>query len=163
RVLAVTVFAILAVFTVRTMVMAAYIDKDMATETIVYAQGTPDVPYAMTEIDELSRRLCSQNGTDDKVKINCDNGTIKVAYDDDSSWPFVWYLRNYKNAQFYGKTPGSPFDAEVVIVGDANENAVKPFLGNRYVKRNMRLVWWPDEGYKGLDWSKLFGGTDDSG
>lgn len=163
RVILVTLFAILALFTVRTMASAAYYNKDMATETIVYAQGTPDVPATMREIEELSNRLCAQTNPDLKVKINCDNGTIKVAYDDDSSWPFVWYLRDYKNAQFYGKTPGGPFDAEVVIVGDANEAAVKPFLGNRYTKREMRLVWWPDEGYKDMNWSKLLGSTDENG
>lgn len=163
RVIAVAFFVILAMFTVRTMASAAYYNKDMATETIVYAQGTPDVPATMNEIEQLSRRLCAQTNPDEKVKVNCDNGTIKVAYDDDSSWPFVWYLRDYKNAQFYGKTPGGPFDAEVVIVGDANEAAVKPFLGNRYTKREMRLVWWPDEGYKDMTWTKLFGGTDANG
>ncbi len=163
RVLAVTVFVILALFTVRTMASAAYYNKDMATETIVYAQGSPDVPATMREIEELSRRLCSQTDTDPKVELHCENGTIKVAYDDDSSWPFVWYLRDYKNAQFYGKSPGGPFDAEVVIVGDANEGAVKPFLGNRYFKRQLRLVWWPDESYKELNWTKLFGGIDENG
>ncbi len=163
RVLTAALFVIFALFTVRTMASAAYYNKDMATETIVYAQGTPDVPNTMREIEELSRRLCAQTNTDPKSKLNCDNGTIKVAYDDDSSWPFVWYLRDYKNAQFYGKTPGGPFDAEVVIVGDANESAVKPFLGNRYIKRQMRLVWWPDEAYKDLNWAKLFGGTDENG
>lgn len=163
RVALVTLFTLLALFTIRTMASAAYYNKDMATEVIVYAQGTPDVPNAMREIEELSRRLCSQTQPDAKVKLNCDNGTIKVAYDDDSSWPFVWYLRDYRNAQYYGKSPGAPFDAEVVIVGDANESAVKPFLGSRYLKRQMRLVWWPDEGYKNLDWAKLFGTTDEEG
>ncbi|TAH54187.1 MAG: TIGR03663 family protein [Chloroflexota bacterium] len=163
RVVAATIFAILALFTVRTMASAAYYNKDMATETIVYAQGTPDVPATMREIEELSRRLCAQTDPDAKIKINCDNGTIKVAYDDDSSWPLVWYLRNYKNAQYYGKSPNAPFDAEVVIVGDANEDKVKPFLGNRYIKREMRLVWWPDESYKDLNWLKLFGGEDENG
>jgi uncharacterized protein (TIGR03663 family) len=163
RVLAVTVFVILALFTLRTMASAAYYNKDMATEVLVYAQGTPDVPAAMREIEDLSQRLCAQTQTDAKVKVNCDNGKIKVAYDDDSSWPFVWYLRDYPNAQFYGKKPGGPFDAEVVIVGDANEEQVKPFLGNRYYKRQMRLVWWPAEDYKGLTWTKLFGGVDENG
>lgn len=163
RVVAVTVFAILALFTVRTMASAAYYNKDMATETIVYAQGTPDVPNAVQEIEELSRRLCSQPQTDVRTPIHCENGTIKVAYDDDSSWPLVWYLRNFRNQQFYGSSPGGPFDAEVVIAGDKNDTAIKPFVGNRYYKRAMRLVWWPDEGYKGLDWTKLFGGTDQDG
>ena len=70
---------------------------------------------------------------------------MKVAYDDDSSWPFVWYLRDFDNAQFYGKKPGSPFDAEVVIVGPANEASVKPLLGNKYYRRQYRLIWWPNQ------------------
>ncbi len=163
RVLLVTLFVIMALFTIRTTASAAYYNKDMATEVLVYAQGTPDVPAAMREIEALSQRLCAGNANDAKIQVNCENGKIKVAYDDDSSWPFVWYLRDYSNAQFYGKKPGGPFDAEVVIVGDANEAEVKPFLGNRYFKRQMRLVWWPVEDYKGLTWTKLLGGVDENG
>lgn len=163
RVLLVTLFIIMALFTIRATASAAYYNKDMATEVLVYAQGTPDVPAAMREIEALSQRLCAGNANDSKVKLNCDNGKIKVAYDDDSSWPFVWYLRDYPNAQYYGKKPGGPFDAEVVIVGDANKSEVKPFLGNRYLEREMRLVWWPVEDYKGLTWQKLLGGVDESG
>lgn len=159
----ITTFVILALFTVHTTALAAYQNSDLAVETLIYAQGTPDVPRAMSEIEQLSRRLCGQAGSDSKIKINCDNNTIKVAYDDDSSWPFVWYLRNYRNAQFYGKSPGAPFDAEVVIVGSANEAAVKPFLGNKYLRRQMRLIWWPDEAYKDLTWIKMFGGSDQDG
>lgn len=158
-----SLFVILALFTVHTTALAAYQNSDLAVETIIYAQGTPDVPNAMHEIDDLSRRLCAQAAPDAKIRINCDNNTIKVAYDDDSSWPFVWYLRNYRNAQFYGKSPGAPFDAEIVIVGSANESAVKPFLGNKYIRRSMRLIWWPDETYKDLTWGKLFGGKDQDG
>jgi uncharacterized protein (TIGR03663 family) len=163
RIALVTVFVILALFTIHTTALAAYQNSDLAVETLIYAQGTPDVPHAMSEIEQLSRRLCGQAAPDSKIKINCDNNTIKVAYDDDSSWPFVWYLRNYKNAQFYGKSPGAPFDAEVVIVGSANESAVKPFLGTKYIRRQMRLIWWPDETYKDLTWTRLFGGKDQDG
>ncbi|MGB8644518.1 MAG: flippase activity-associated protein Agl23 [Anaerolineae bacterium] len=163
RVTLATVFVILGLFTIHSMVLAAYVNSDVAVETIIYAQGTPDEPIAMREIEDLSRRLCAQASPDARPKINCDNGTIKVAYDDQSSWPFVWYLRNYRNAQYYGKAPGGPFDAEVVIVGPENEAAVKPFLGTRYYRRNMRLIWWPDENYKDLTWARLLGGKDASG
>ncbi len=163
RVALVTLFAIMALFTIHSTALAAYQNSDVAVETIIYAQGTPDVPNAMREIEELSRRLCAQAGSDNKVKVNCDNNTIKVAYDDESSWPFVWYLRNYRNAQFYGKSPNAPFDAEVVIAGPTNEAGVKPYLGSKYVRRNMRLIWWPNEFYKDLTWCKLFGGKDANG
>ncbi|MDE3092072.1 MAG: hypothetical protein KGJ80_22080, partial [Chloroflexota bacterium] len=123
RVVAVVSILVMAALTVRFAWMAVFIEPDVASETIIYAQGSHDVPIAMQEIDDLSRRLCAQTSPTKPVLVQCDNGTIKVAYDDASSWPFVWYLRNYRNAQFYGATPNAPFDAPVVIVGPKNEDA----------------------------------------
>jgi DNA-binding beta-propeller fold protein YncE len=117
---------------------------------MIYAQGSHDDALAIQEINDLSQRLCAQTFTGKQQTVQCDNGKIKVAYDDDSSWPFVWYLRNYTSAQFYGKTPSAPFDAPVVLVGSANQDAVKPFLGNKYISRQYKLIWWPLEGYKEL-------------
>ncbi|MBN1400291.1 MAG: TIGR03663 family protein, partial [Anaerolineae bacterium] len=116
RLFALSLLVILLALTVRFAWMASFINADLVTEFLVYAQGAPDVAFVTREIETLSRRLTG-------------GLHLKVAYDDDSSWPFVWYLRNFDNAQFYGKKPAGPFDAEVVIVGSANESAVKPFLG----------------------------------
>ena len=155
RIIAVTGVVVMVGLTIRFAVMSVYWAPDVASETMIYAQGSHDNVIAMDEIEELSRRLCSQAGGAGKTIIPCDNGTIKVAYDDDSSWPFVWYLRNYRNAQYYGATPGASFDAVVVIVGPKNEEAVKPFLGNKYVRRQYKLIWWPIEGYKDLSWERV--------
>ncbi|MBI4791022.1 MAG: TIGR03663 family protein [Chloroflexi bacterium] len=150
RVGALALVLLMAALTIRFAWMAVYINPDNAVETIIYAQGSHDNVTAMQEIYELSRRLCAQVAVGTTQPIHCDNGTIKVAYDDDSSWPFVWYLRNFRNAQYYGASPGAPFDAEVVIVGPKNEEQVRPFLGNKYTKRQYKLIWWPLEGYKDL-------------
>ncbi len=150
RVSSVAVVLLLAALTIRFAWMAVYIQPDVAAETMIYAQGSHDNVIAMREIEDLSRRLCSQVTAGRPQTIPCENGVIKVAYDDDSSWPFVWYLRNYRNAQYYGASPGAPFDAVVVIVGPKNEEAVKPLLGNKYVRRQYKLIWWPLEGYKDL-------------
>ena len=147
---------VMSALTIRFAWMAVFISPDVATETMIYAQGSHDNVTAMREIEDLSRRLCSQT-TAGKTVVPCDNGLIKVAYDDDSSWPFVWYLRNYRNAQFYGSTPGAPFDAPVVIVGPKNEESVKPLLGTKYVKRQYKLIWWPIEGYKDLSLERVLG------
>jgi sugar lactone lactonase YvrE len=149
-VVAVVFVIVLAALTVRFAWIAVFINPDVASETIIYAQGSHDDPIAMQEIDELSRRLCAQATPAKPLTGMCDNGMIKVAYDDDSSWPFVWYLRNYRNAQYYGASPNAPFDAPVVIVGPKNEEAVKPLLGTKYTKRVYKLIWWPLEGYKDL-------------
>jgi uncharacterized protein (TIGR03663 family) len=132
RVILVSLFIILSMLTVRVAWMASFINADLATEFLVYAQGTPDVALVSEEIERMSRRLTG-------------GLHMKVAYDDDSSWPFVWYLRKFDNAQFYGKKPAGPFDAEVVLVGPPNESAVKPLLGNNYYRRQYRLIWWPNQ------------------
>jgi uncharacterized protein (TIGR03663 family) len=123
---------VLAAATLRFAWMATFTNAAMATEFLVYAQGAPDTAIVTRELEDLSKRLTG-------------GLHMTVAYDDDSSWPFVWYLRNFDQAQFYGKQPAGPFDADVVIVGPANEAAVKPFLGNRYYERHYTLVWWPDQ------------------
>lgn len=130
---------VLTAATIRFAWMAAFINGDVATEFLVYAQGTPDTALVTRELQSMSRRLSGDL-------------SMKVAYDDDSSWPFVWYLRNFTNAQFYGKKPAGPFDAEAVIVGPENEAAVKPLLGNKYYRRQYRLVWWPNQDWY-ANWS----------
>ncbi len=143
RVAVVLLFIFLAAFTVHNSWMAVFKNGDVATETLIYAQGTPDEPLTMRELEYMSRRLTSEKD-------------LKVAYDDESSWPFVWYFRDWPNAQFFGKAPSGPLDAAVVIVGPANEAGVKPFLGNRYYRRQYRLIWWPIEDYKSLTPAKIW-------
>ncbi len=146
----VTAFAFLSLFTIRFAWMAAYINYDYTNEMLVYAHGTPDVKLTMREIEDLSRRTVGDR-------------QIKVAYDDDSTWPLEWYLRNYPNRAFYGAQPTrEALDAPVVIVGSKNEDKAKPFLGNKYYRFDRRLVWWPIEDYKGLTWQRIWDTLRDS-
>ncbi len=144
RVALVVLFLGLAAFTVHNSWMAVFQNGDVATETLTYAQGSPDDALIMRELDFMSRRLAG--GEKD----------LKVAYDDESSWPFVWYFRDWPNAEYYGKAPSGPMDAAVVLVGAENEAAVKPFLGNKYYRRQYRLIWWPIEDYKSLTPAKIW-------
>ena len=144
RVALVVLFLGLGAFTVHNSWLAVFKNGDVATETLIYAQGSPDDAMIMKELESMSRRLTG--GEKD----------LKVAYDDESSWPFVWYLRDWPNAQYYGKSPSGPMDAAVVLVGVENEAAVKPFLGNKYYRRQYRLIWWPMEDYKSLTPAKIW-------
>ena len=143
RVALLVVFVLLGAFTIHNSFMAVYKYGDVAVETLTYAQASPDEPMVMRELESMSRRLTSERD-------------LKVAYDDESSWPFVWYFRNWPNAQYFGKAPSGPLDAAVVIVGPGNEAAVKPFLGNAYYRRQYRLIWWPLEDYKSLTPQKVW-------
>ncbi len=140
----ITLLVFLSLFTVRFAWMANYIHYDYPNEFIVYAHGGPDVKMVMDQIADISCRTVG-----DKL--------IKVAYDDDSTWPLEWYMRQYPNRAFYGAQPGKEaLDAPVVIVGNKNEEKVKPYLGKRYNRFDYRLVWWPIEEYKRWTFQSIF-------
>ncbi len=134
RMVGVSVVVVLAALTLRTAIRASFTNANYATEFLVYAHGTPDTALVSRELDSLSRRLTG-------------GLHLRVAYDDKSSWPFEWYLRNYDQRQFIGSSAGAPFDADVVILGTENEAANKAFLGTRYYRRQYRLIWWPDQDF----------------
>jgi uncharacterized protein (TIGR03663 family) len=140
----VTLLFVLSLLTIRFAWLFNFVNYDYVNEILVYAHGGPDVKPALAQIDEISQRTVG-----DKM--------IKVAYDNDSTWPLEWYLREYPNRVYYGENPNrEALDAPVVIVGSANETKVKPFLGDKYTRFSYRLVWWPMEDYKNLTLARLW-------
>ncbi len=139
-----TLVIVLGIFTVRFAWMAAYKNRDMATELLVYAHGTPDLPLTMDEIADISERTVGDK-------------QIAVAYDDESSWPLEWYMREYPNRAFYGGTPTrDKLNVPIVLYGSANESKVKPFLGDDYNCFKRRLRWWPNQQYYDLTWQRVW-------
>ena len=128
---------VLTVFTIRYAWIANYIHGDIAKDMLVYTQTTPDVTMVMEEIERLSQRLVGGK-------------EMRVAFDEFTSWPFWWYLRDYPNKVFFGKEPMGPLDAPVVLVGLDNESAVRPYLTD-YIRRQYRLRWWFPEDYRNLN------------
>ncbi len=127
---------VLALLTFRYAWMVSFINYDYTNEFLFYAHAAPDVTLGMEQIEELSRRTVGDK-------------QIKVAYDNESTWPLEWYLREYPNRAYYADSPSrEQMDAPIVIVGSPNEDKVKPFLGERYQRFDYRLVWWPLENYK---------------
>jgi uncharacterized protein (TIGR03663 family) len=138
-----TALVFLSFFTVRFAWMAAYINYDYATEMLVYAHGAADVKPTMNEIAEISRRTVGDL-------------QIKVAYDNEVSWPLEWYMREYPNRVYYGDKPTREnLDVPIVLVSERNESKVQPFLGDRYYRFKRRLVWWPNQQYMGLTWERI--------
>jgi uncharacterized protein (TIGR03663 family) len=130
RMLALSLCTVLLLLTVRTAFRLTFVNGDSAAELLVYAQGAPDAGIVAREIEDMSRRLTG-------------GLHLRVAYDNEVSWPYVWYLRNYDNAIYFGEAPTGPLDADVVLVGVSNEAATRPFLGDNYIRREHRLIWWP--------------------
>ena len=141
RLSAVTALAILFLLTVRFSYLLTYINYDMATEYLVYAHAAPDVKRALHEIETISERTVGER-------------EIQVAYDDDVAWPMTWYLRFYPNHIWYGANPTTEaMNAPIILVGKKNYEQVEPYVARDYVSRNYRLVWWPEESYKG-EWDE---------
>ncbi|MFO7631657.1 MAG: TIGR03663 family protein [Caldilinea sp.] len=149
RLLAVGFAAVLLIFTVRASFTLTFVNYDMATEYLVYAHGGPDIKRALAEIDTISERTAGDRN-------------IVVAYDNDSAWPFSWYMRLYRNAKYYGDSPNpDAMSAPVVIVGPANRAKVEPYMARDYVKRTYRRIWWPEMDYFDLTPARVWGAIAD--
>ncbi|NIP86573.1 MAG: 6-bladed beta-propeller, partial [Planctomycetales bacterium] len=144
RVALVVIVLILGLLTLRFAWLVSFVNYDYVSEYLFYAHAAPDVTLGMEQIEDLSRRTVGDR-------------QIKVAYDNESTWPFEWYFREYPNRAYYAESPNrDQLDAPIVIVGGANESKVKPFLGDRYQRFNYRLVWWPIEDYKDQSPQKMW-------
>ena len=108
-------------------------------DMVVYVQSTDDVKEVAAIVDEAARRT----GLGNKMPILIDN---------DYAWPTVWYLRDYKDAQ-YTKDMNleDAREAQVVVMTPSSANVLGIQLPE-YVGREMKLRWWfPEHTYKGWD------------
>jgi uncharacterized protein (TIGR03663 family) len=136
-------FALLAALTTRTAIQANFYNYDNANELLVYAHSAPGVKVALDQIEEISRRTTDGLG-------------IQVAYDNETSYPYWWYLRNYPNAQYYGQNPSRTLrDAPVILVGDANYGKIEPVVANLYDQFDYIRLWWPNQDYYDLTWERI--------
>jgi DNA-binding beta-propeller fold protein YncE len=95
-------------------------------------------------------------------KTTGEGGKVKVAYDNDTSWPFSWYLRAYPNAVYIGGEPSREnLDAPVVFTGPNNWNKVDAMIGQQYARFEFDRMWWPMEDYKNLTWDRIRGALAD--
>lgn len=128
-------FGGLALLTARTSLRANFINHDEATEYLVYAHMSRGPKEVLEQVEDISRRTTGDLG-------------IRVAYDDETSYPYWWYLRNYDNYSFYGNTPGRDLrDYAVIIVGDANYGKIEPVVGQAFYEFEYIRIWWPNQDY----------------
>ncbi|MSQ23731.1 MAG: TIGR03663 family protein [Chloroflexi bacterium] len=157
---------VLLLYTVRAGWQVNYKNGDTPVETLVYVQSSPDVPYVLSELDRLGNQL----GMHKDLPILLDGGyTDTVAgqsVDHEAiSWPFEWYLRDFKAKQYYSRNFPSDFStnkyAAVLVMGPSLD-PVRDDLGG-YTGNKLKLNWWYPEDYKQLTWSTLFDGLLDPG
>ncbi len=139
RLVLLSFLGLLTLFSIRTSFILNYVNYDYPTEPIVYAHGAPDIKIVVNDLKEISRRTVGENA-------------LTFVYDDQTTWPFEWYFRDFPNKKFVGAgiTREALKDVPVVLVGIENEGKAKPFLGNNYYRTEYRQIWWPKETYKQL-------------
>ncbi len=136
---------LLYLLTARTAFRAAYIQPDLGTEFLIYAHSSPAVKVVLSQIEDLSRRMS-------------DGLSMDVAYDDDVSWPYSWYFRNYTSVHYYGPNPTRDLlNYPVIVAGDNNWAKIEPLLGDRYYSFEYVRMWWPTQEYFGLTWDRIRG------
>ena len=144
RVAAVVFFSLLAFLTGRTAFAASYINYDNANELLVYAHSGPGNKIALAQIEELSRR------TTDGLAIN-------IAYDDQTTYPFWWYLRDYPNLRYFGANPTRDLrDVTAILVGQENYSKIEPIVGQAFFPFEYVRIWWPDQDYYNLTWERVW-------
>jgi len=138
RLAGVAVLSGLYVLTLRASMRASFVNYDDATEYLVYAHSAGGPKLALAQIEELSRR--TTGGLD-----------IDLGYDNESTYPFWWYLRNYPKAHFFGEAPSRDIVSyPVVLAGQGNWDKVEAILRDRYYAFEYNRVWWPMQDYFGL-------------
>ncbi len=139
-----TFIGVLAFLTAKSAFTASFINYDTALEYLVYAHCAPGDKIALQQITDLSRRL---TGSLD----------LTVAYDDKTTYPFWWYLRNFPNQRYYGSNPTKDLrDVDVILVGQDNFGKIEPVVGQAYNMFEYIRIWWPNMDYFNLTWSRLW-------
>jgi uncharacterized protein (TIGR03663 family) len=138
--------AVVALFSVlllhNTVNLCFYENGANPAEQLVYVQSSTDVPQVVRQITSMSKRL---NG----------NLEMKITCEDYCSWPFAWYLRDFKYVGYpkftANQAEGSIEKTPLIITGvematPGHDERVAQLLAADYVAQRYKLrVWWaPD-------------------
>jgi len=138
-----SVVLILVVLTTHTAVMAAYVNYDDPIEYLVYAHGGRGIMDAVQQIEELSYRTTDSLG-------------LEIAFDNESTYPFWWYLRNYDNQRYFGENPTRDLrNAPAILVGNNNYVKLEPIVGNAFYEFKYKRIVWPNQDYYNLTWERV--------
>jgi uncharacterized protein (TIGR03663 family) len=136
-------FVLLAFLTTRVAIQSSFYNYNDANELLVYAHSAGGVKQALTQIEEISRRTTDGLG-------------ISIAYDNETTYPYWWYLRNYPNQRYFGADPTRSLrESPLILVGDANFGKIEPVVGESYYRFEYIRLWWPNQDYFGFTWERI--------
>ncbi len=111
-----------------------YREGDVPKDMLIYVQTSPDVPLVTKDLTQLS---LAQNG----------DMSLGVWFDDITSWPFYWYIRDFTQRRFIGNQLPDTVDAPIILVGSDNVSVgMTAKLANNYTMQEYPMRWWfPEE------------------
>ena len=111
-----------------------YREGDVPRDMLIYVQTTPDVPMVTQQLQQLSQQATNGMG-------------LSVWYDDVTSWPFNWYLKDFTNRRYIGNSLPTTLDAQVIIISDdVLTSQTKAQLSSNYTYQEYPMRWWyPEE------------------
>ena len=138
-----SIILILVILTTHAAMMAAYVNYDEPTEYLVYAHGGRGIKDALHQIEELSYRTTDSLG-------------LEIAFDNETTYPYWWYLRNYENQRYYGENPTRDLrNAPAILVGNNNYAKLEPIVGNAFYEFKYKRIVWPNQDYYNLTWERI--------
>ncbi|HEX2325928.1 MAG TPA: flippase activity-associated protein Agl23, partial [Chloroflexota bacterium] len=126
--------AILALWTVHTGWPVNFERPDTPRDLLVYTQTAPDVKQVMGDLERLSLQ---QTGDSKGLGIVVQSGTW---------WPFSWYLRDWKNAEYPAQLTAPP-TKPVVLIAAEDDDKNRPYLSG-YSRTRYKMRWWYPEDYR---------------
>ncbi|OGO32167.1 MAG: hypothetical protein A2Z16_02270 [Chloroflexi bacterium RBG_16_54_18] len=142
--LVISFFVILAVLNMRTAYQSSFINYDNANELLVYAHSSGGVKQALAQIEEISQRTTNGLG-------------LAVGYDNETTYPYWWYFRNFTNVRYFGTEPTRSLrDVTAILAGDANYGKVESVIGNSFHHFDYIRLWWPNQDYYNLTWERIW-------
>ena len=131
---------------------------DNPVEPMVFTQTTRDVVDTTERLSNIVKNLKKEEKETGQKK----NYVIFV--DNEVSWPFVWYLRDF-TVQY--SLPSSAEDAQrgiAILSSPEKQSSVEPFLAGNFSREHMKLrAWWIADNKKLLSylWKKELFKIDD--
>jgi uncharacterized protein (TIGR03663 family) len=132
-----TVVAGLLVFSIRTAGVASFEHGDIPVELLVYTQTAPDIPRLRDAIEEVG-------------KVTGLGRDVPVFVDQEFTWPWVWYLRDYRAVTYRSSTDGPPPDGAILLVEKAKVASLQLDPAVYDSGQPFHLRWWFPENYRVL-------------
>ena len=133
-----TVVAGLLVFSIRTAGVASFEHGDIPVELLVYTQTSPDVPKLRDAIEQVGKT--TGLGRD-----------VPVLVDEEFTWPWVWYLRDYRDVTYRSATAEALPQGAILLVEKTNVGSLQLDPAVYDSGQPFRLRWWFPENYRVLN------------